>query len=265
MRFRNLVLTVAALLAASSAGAQQKPLRVDLNIPALRLTVWEGDEILRSYPVAVGMPGHDTPTGRFAISHAEWNPWWRPPARDWAKDDKITPPGPNNPMGRVKLFFLPYYFFHGTPEAASIGSPASHGCVRMLNKDVIALSRLLHERAAPQVTSATIDRILARPGTTRRVDFKQSIPVTIRYDVETIEDGELRVYPDIDKYNSLHTEAVYQALMAAGYDINRVDRDDVVRLVERGRKSKGTLTIKVEEAFGREVAAAPALLGAPAR
>lgn len=264
MRSRILLFVVAALMSAPAVEAQQKPLRIDLNIPALRLTVYEGDEILRSYPVAVGMPGHDTPTGRFAVSHAEWNPWWRPPAREWAKDDKITPPGPNNPMGRVKLFFLNYYFFHGTPEAASIGSPASHGCVRMLNKDVIALARLLHERAAPQVTSAQIDRILARPGTTRRVDFREKIPVTIRYNVVTVEDGELRVYPDIYGYNSLHTEAVYQALMSAGYDIDRVSRDDVVRLVERGRKSKETFSVKVTDAFGGDIAVRP-VLGTPAR
>jgi murein L,D-transpeptidase YcbB/YkuD len=265
MRLRSFLPALTALLLASTAGAQEKPLRVDLNIPALRVTVWEGDEILRSYPVAVGMPGHDTPTGRFAISHAEWNPWWRPPERDWAKDDKVTPPGPNNPMGRVKLFFLPYYFFHGTPEAGSIGSPASHGCVRMRNQDAIALARFLHERAAPQVTSAQIDRILARPSQTRRVNFERSIPVTIRYDVVTVEDGELRFYPDIYKYNALHTEAVYQALMSAGYDVSRVSRDDVVRLVEQGRKAKGLLTVKVEDAFGSSIAMRDTVLGTPAR
>jgi murein L,D-transpeptidase YcbB/YkuD len=265
MRIRLLLATAAALLIAPAARAQESALRVDLNIPALRVTVFEGDEVLRSYPVAVGMPGHDTPTGRFAISHAEWNPWWRPPAREWAKDDKITPPGPNNPMGRVKLFFLQYYFFHGTPEAGSIGTPASHGCVRMLNKDVIALARLLHERAAPQVSSAQIDRILANPGQTRRVDFQRSIPVTVRYDLVTVEDGALNVYPDIYDYKSLHAEAVYQALMSAGYDISRVARSDVERLIERGRGAEKTMSVKVEDAFGREVAATRGQIGTAAR
>jgi murein L,D-transpeptidase YcbB/YkuD len=255
MRFRFLHLAAAALLLAPSADAQEKPLRVDLNIPELRLTVYEGDEVLRSYPVAVGLPGHDTPTGRFAITHAEWNPWWRPPAREWAKDEKVTPPGPNNPMGRVKLFFLTYYFFHGTPESGSIGTAASHGCVRMLNKDVIALARLLHERAAPQVTSGQIDRILASSSQTRRVNFRESIPVTIRYDLVTVKDGDVTVYPDIYDYKSLHAEAVYQALMTAGYDISRVSREDVNRLIRRGLGAEKAMSVKVEDAFGREVAA----------
>lgn len=254
MRFR-LLLVAAALLIAPTAGAQEQQLRVDLNIPELRLTVYEGDEVLRTYPVAVGMKGHDTPTGQFAISHAEWNPWWRPPARDWAKDDKITPPGPNNPMGRVKLFFLQYYFFHGTPESGSIGTAASHGCVRMLNKDAIALARLLHERAAPQVTSGQIDRILANSSQTRRVNFRESIPVTIRYDLVTIRDGDVNVHPDYYGYKLLHAEAVYQALMSAGYDVSGVSQEDVQRLIERGRDTDETLSMKVEDAFGREVAA----------
>ena len=255
MSLRFLLLAAVALFLAPTAHAQEQPLRVDLNIPALRLTVYQGDEVVRSYPVSVGLKGHDTPTGRFEISHAEWNPWWRPPAREWAKDEKITPPGPHNPMGRVKLFFLPLYFFHGTPEEGSIGTPASHGCVRMLNKDVIALARLLHERAAPQVTSAQIDRILARPGQTRRVDFRESIPVTIRYDLVSVRDGDINVFPDIYDYGSLHAEAVYQALMSAGYSIDRVARADVDRLIEQGRGTAKTLSVKVEDAFGSEVAA----------
>lgn len=255
MRLRTVLPIAAALVFAAPGVAQEKPLRVDMNIPALRLTLYEGDEILRSYPVAVGKKGHDTPVGNFSISHAEWNPWWRPPASEWARNEKVTPPGPNNPMGRVKLFFLPLYFFHGTPESGSIGSPASHGCVRMLNDDVIALSRILHERVAPQVNSAQIDRILANSRQTRRVNFQESVPVTIRYDLVSVEDGAVNVYPDIYDYRSLHAEAVFQALMRAGYDVSAVDRGDVERLIERGRGIDKRLSITVEEAFGREVAA----------
>ena len=63
--------------------------------------------------------------------------------REWARGREYTPPGPNNPMGRVKLFFMPLYFIHGTPERESIGTPASHGCVRMKNADIIELFDLV--------------------------------------------------------------------------------------------------------------------------
>lgn len=255
MLARFVIAVVALLCSASIADAQRGELRLDLNIPANRLVVYEGDRQIRSYPVSVGLPGHDTPVGSFSISHAEWNPWWRPPAREWAKNDKITPPGPNNPMGRVKLFFMPLYFIHGTPDKGNIGSPASHGCVRMLNSDVIALAKLLHERAAPQVTGAQIDRILASSSKTRQVNFQRKIPVVIRYEPVVVENGTVKVYPDFYRYNAVHSEAVYQALLKAGYDPQAADRARVNAFVNRAKGTKTAFTIKVEEAFGTEVAA----------
>jgi murein L,D-transpeptidase YcbB/YkuD len=193
---RAFAIAIALLWGAAPLAAQSGTLRIDINIPAQRLVVYDGDQQIRSYPVSTGMKDHDTPIGTFSISRAEWNPWWRPPAREWAKDDKITPPGPNNPMGRVKLFFMPYYFIHGSPAKEDIGTPASHGCVRMLNTDAIALARLIHQRAAPQVTPRMIDAILARPTTTREVGFRKPVNLVIRYDPIVVENGKLRIYPD---------------------------------------------------------------------
>lgn len=232
------------------APAQEARLRVDINIPENRLVVFQGGEQIRSYPISVGVPGHDTPDGVFTIDHAEWNPWWRPPAREWARGEKDTPPGPRNPMGRVKLFFEPLYFIHGTPDTGNIGMPASHGCVRMLNKDVIELARLLHERAAPGVSEKDIDRILTNSRATRRVNFKTPIDLVIRYDPVVIADGVVRVYPDIYKRNAVHSEAVYQALLAAGYDPARVGGEQVSALVKQAAGHKGVLTVKLEDAFG---------------
>jgi len=60
------------------------------------------------------------------------NPWWRPPDSDWAKDAKPIPPGPGNPLGtRWMGLDAAAVGIHGTPDAASIGYSASHGCIRM--------------------------------------------------------------------------------------------------------------------------------------
>jgi murein L,D-transpeptidase YcbB/YkuD len=247
---------LAALGGPANLSADPDPvLHLDLNIPALRLNVYEGEELLKSYSVAVGKKGHDTPIGVYTMEHAEWNPWWRPPpGRPWTQGRTITPPGPNNPMGRVKLFFAPLYFIHGTPESESIGSPASHGCVRMLNKDAIELARLIHERAAPQVSAREIDRILAQPRNTRAVRFQERVKVTIRYDPIVVENGLLRIYPDLYGYSRHHTENVLQALLAAGYGIQGIQRDDVRALLARAAAEKGTFSIPVEEAFPTAVA-----------
>lgn len=256
MTARILLAALALLTTAGVAQAQAPPLTLELNIPTLRVVVYEGDRVLKSYPVAVGKLGHDTPEGEFSISHAEWNPWWRPPqGREWTRGKEITPPGPTNPMGRVKLFFEPLYFIHGTPEAESIGSPASHGCIRMRNADVIDLARLLHERADAGVSGSGIDKILAQPKTTRHVRFGRTVPFVIRYAPVVVDNGEVYVYPDVYRRNAVHSESVYQALLAAGYEVQSVDRRAVADLLDRARRAKGTLRVKVDEVFGKEVAA----------
>jgi lipoprotein-anchoring transpeptidase ErfK/SrfK len=60
------------------------------------------------------------------------NPWWRPPDSPWAKGLKPIPPGPGNPLGtRWMGLDAAGVGMHGTPDAASIGYSASHGCIRM--------------------------------------------------------------------------------------------------------------------------------------
>jgi murein L,D-transpeptidase YcbB/YkuD len=248
MKLKSLAAALALTLASAATAAAQ--LRIDINIPANRLQVLDGDSVIRTYPVSVGKAGHDTPDGEFTIGRAEWNPSWRPPeGREWARDAQFTPPGPNNPMGRVKLFFAPLYYIHGTPDSASIGQPASHGCVRMRNRDVIALARLLHQHAEPTVAPAEIDAILRRSGTTRWSTFRAPVPLTIRYDPVVIEGDELSVYPDVYDRSRVHTEGVIQALLAAGYEARSIDRQQVRDVLRRAGRAEGTFTIKVADAF----------------
>lgn len=248
MKLKSLAAALALTLASASTAAAQ--LRIDINIPANRLQVFDGDSVIRTYRVSVGLPGHDTPDGDFTIERAEWNPSWRPPeGREWARDARFTPPGPNNPMGRVKLFFAPLYYIHGTPDSASIGQAASHGCIRMRNRDVIALARLLHEHAGPTVAPAEIDGILRRSGTTRWSTFRAPVPLVIRYEPVVIEGDELKVYPDVYDRRRIHTEGVIQALLAAGYDASSIDRAQIRAVLRRADQADGTYAVKLADAF----------------
>jgi murein L,D-transpeptidase YcbB/YkuD len=248
---RRVLVLLLALAAAPAAAQVPSGVRLDLNIPAGRLRVLEGDSVVRTYPVSVGKPGHDTPDGEFRIERAEWNPSWTPPpGRAWTRGKRFTAPGPNNPMGRVKLFFAPLYFIHGTPDTASIGSPASHGCVRMLNRDAIALARLLHERADPTVAPSEIGAILARPRQTRWSTLRADVPLTIRYDPVEVEGGEIRVYRDLYSRGRIHTEALYHALAAAGHDISHVDRARLRAILARATAARGVFRVPVSEALG---------------
>lgn len=235
--------------------AQAPELWLDLNIPALELVVYEGQRAARRFPVAVGQPGHETPTGDFFLTHAEWNPWWRPPEREWAKDEKVTPPGPENPMGKVKIFFTPLYYLHGTPEHGSIGTPASHGCVRLRNTDAVALAQLLRARAGGSLPADKLAQVRRAYRPTAVDRFRRPVPLRIRYDVAEVRDGILVLYPDLYGWGRVHTEAIYQALLAAGYDVRGLPRATVQAALDRARATWAAtpwarVELPVAEAFG---------------
>ena len=97
-----------------------------------QLRYYRGAQLLRKFGVATGQSVYPTPTGTFSIVDMQLNPWWLPPDSAWAKGEKPIPPGPGNPLGtRWMGLSAPGVGIHGTPDDASIGYSASHGCIRM--------------------------------------------------------------------------------------------------------------------------------------
>lgn len=98
-----------------------------------RLYLYDGQRFVRRFGVATGQASYPTPLGRWSIVTKQRNPWWYPPDSEWAKDAEPVPPGPGNPLGtRWMGLSAPLVGIHGTPDSASIGYSASHGCIRML-------------------------------------------------------------------------------------------------------------------------------------
>jgi lipoprotein-anchoring transpeptidase ErfK/SrfK len=97
-----------------------------------RLYLYNGTRFVRLFYVATGQSAYPTPLGRFTIAVMWRNPWWYPPSSSWAKGQQPIPPGPGNPLGtRWMGLTAPGVGIHGTPDSASIGYSASHGCIRM--------------------------------------------------------------------------------------------------------------------------------------
>jgi L,D-transpeptidase catalytic domain len=91
-----------------------------------------GMRVRATFGVATGMAAYPTPLGRFRIVTKQRNPWWYPPSAGWASGASPIPPGPGNPLGtRWMGLSVGAVGIHGTPDAASIGYSASHGCIRM--------------------------------------------------------------------------------------------------------------------------------------
>jgi lipoprotein-anchoring transpeptidase ErfK/SrfK len=95
-------------------------------------------ELTRTYTVAVGQEGLETPEGLYEIQAMEENPTWHVPESDWAGDlaGQVIPPGPSNPIEARWMAIYEGAGIHGTEEVESLGSAASHGCVRMAIQDV---------------------------------------------------------------------------------------------------------------------------------
>jgi hypothetical protein len=97
-----------------------------------RLHLYDGMRDWRTFRIAVGMPAYPTPLGRFRIVTKERNPTWNPPDSDWARGLGPVPPGPGNPLGTRWMGLSAYgYGIHGTPYPGTVGTAASHGCIRM--------------------------------------------------------------------------------------------------------------------------------------
>ena len=125
-------LRLMAILAAASAEvyAAGATRRLVISIPDRKIALVEDGRVVKVYPVAVGKASTPSPRGTFHIASRVQHPTWYQPR-------KVVGPGPANPLG-TRWMGLGYkgYGIHGTNMPLSIGKAASHGCIRMRNRDV---------------------------------------------------------------------------------------------------------------------------------
>lgn len=110
-----------------------------VDLSELDLYLYDGLRKVTTYPVAAGSSGYPTPPGAWTIWDKRENPTWVNPAPDgWGKGLPASiPGGPSSPLGTRALYLdAPGIRIHGTPASYSIGTYASHGCIRMFMDDV---------------------------------------------------------------------------------------------------------------------------------
>jgi lipoprotein-anchoring transpeptidase ErfK/SrfK len=109
---------------------------------AFRLTLYKRLKVSKTYSIAVGQVGLETPAGLYHIQNKAVNPAWNVPNSDWAGDlaGTVVPGGsPENPLKARWMGIFAGAGIHGTDAINSIGTAASHGCIRMRIPDVIEL------------------------------------------------------------------------------------------------------------------------------
>lgn len=122
--------------------AAKYPTYLTVNRSTFELTLWKDLEPVKTYTVAIGAVGFDTPAGVYNIQNKAVDPAWSVPEADWAGDlaGTVVPGGvPENPLKERWLGIYDGAGIHGTDATYSLGTAASHGCVRMAIPDVIEL------------------------------------------------------------------------------------------------------------------------------
>lgn len=122
------LLATAEALAQDNSQAAHR--RIVVSIPDHKLAVLEAGRVVKVFPTAVGAEKTPSPTGSFQVIQRIPNP-------TWYTKGKVVAPGPANPLGTRWLgLSVKGYGIHGTNRPSSIGHNASHGCIRMRNRDV---------------------------------------------------------------------------------------------------------------------------------
>jgi lipoprotein-anchoring transpeptidase ErfK/SrfK len=161
---------IAALLvvAAAEALAQENKSdrRIVVSFPDRKLALVEGERVVKVYDIAVGKASTPSPAGEFQIVNHIAGPTWYGPG-------KVVGPGADNPVGtRWMGLSVKGYGIHGTNAPGSIGKAASHGCIRMRNRDVEELFELVG-------VGATVELHQERPDIFTQILAEQKPPQNV--------------------------------------------------------------------------------------
>jgi lipoprotein-anchoring transpeptidase ErfK/SrfK len=155
--------------------------RIEVDLNAKQLRVFDGDKQVGTYRVAVGSQQWPTQTGEWSITQVIWNPEWIPPKDEaWAESKDPKKPGaPDNPLGRAQLVYDPPRTIHGTNEPQSIGKAVSHGSIRLANADVVKLARQLMEVTGVHKDDAWFRQVQQNRTEKVPVDLPQRVPIRV--------------------------------------------------------------------------------------
>ena len=183
--------------------ADQPDLRLTLNVPSFRLTLWQNGKEVKSWYIGVGLKDHPIYIGDRKATQLIWNPDWIPPNSPWVSEIKTVTSGevikasdPRNPLGKMKIPLGDRYLIHQAASVTDVGNLVSHGCVRMLRSELYDLAEKIIAARSLEVSPK---RIAAAKRSSRMlvVNLEEPVPVDINYDTIVVEEGVLHIYPDV--------------------------------------------------------------------
>ena len=154
--------------------------RVEVDLAARKLYLYEGDTRVATHAVAVGSTKWPTQTGEWTIKQVIFNPEWVPPDESWAEEREPKKSGaPNNPLGRAQLVYDLPRTIHGTNQPSSIGQAVSHGSIRMTNAEIVPLAKRIMEANGAGKDDAWYGRASSQRTEKFVVDLPTPVPIRV--------------------------------------------------------------------------------------
>ncbi|HEX9545419.1 MAG TPA: L,D-transpeptidase [Pyrinomonadaceae bacterium] len=220
----------------------QPDIRLTLNVPSFRLTLWQNGKEVKSYYVGVGMKDYPIYIGRREATEIIWNPAWIPPASDWVSSHKGVQPGdvikagdPRNPLGKLKIPLGESYLIHQAASTNDVGNLVSHGCVRVLRADLYDLAEKI---IAARSVSISPRRIAAAKHSFKTLDvhLDEPLPVDINYDTLVVEGGVLHIYPDVYDRGMNRPARLRAELVSSRVDVSKLDDETMNQMLSQVTK-----------------------------
>ena len=212
-------------------------IKVTVNLPSFQMTMWQNGNEVAMYPVGVGMLEFPVAVSLRSATSIEWNPVWIPPSSDWIDKSStvkageiVLPTDPRNPLGKVKIPLGYGYLLHQAKGPQDMGSLVSHGCIRVLQKDLYDLAEKVIAARGLDVTAEQI-AAAKRNKKTLVAEMDPPLTVEITYDTIVVENGRLNIYPDVYERRTNTVTNVRTELSTSGIDDSKVTDSEIKRIL----------------------------------
>ncbi len=204
--------------------------RVVVNAPAFRMDLFEDGKLVKSYKIGIGYPEFPLPTGLRKAETIIFNPTWTPPDEPWVESpggkfkigERIEAGDKLNPLGSIKIPIGLPSLIHGGKAPAKLGGFASHGCVGLTNSQVKDFAKQLARLSGTQLSDEQIAGYEKNKTETRPVKLSKAVPVELRYETITVEDGKLRIYRDVYDRGTNTEENLRTVLQSYGVSLDQL-------------------------------------------
>ncbi len=224
--------------------------RVVVNAPAFRMDLFENGKLIKSYKIGIGYPEFPLPTGVRKAETIIFNPTWTPPDEPWVESpgssvkvgERVEAGDKLNPLGPIKIPIGLPSLIHGGKAPAKLGTFASHGCVGLTSLQIRDFAKRLAQLGGTEISDKQITEYEKNKTETKTVKLSKAVPVELRYETITVEDGKLHIYRDVYDRGTNSEENLRNVLQTYGVTLEQLSepkRAEVMRALGQMARDAG--------------------------